>query len=297
MYAALAPLVGALITLMNGLNSRFAARVGYLAAALVIHLAGLAAVQLILLARREGRGGREGRERLPPYYYLGGFVGVGTVFASSYAFARLGATLAVALALLGQALFSLGADATGLLGRKRYPLSARRLPGIALALAGVALMAGQWRANIPALLAGLAAGLCPGLSFILNSELGRRVGVFRSTRVNYLAGLATILAVALALRLPLAASAQAVAEAGPFLALGGGFMGVAVVSSMNFIFPRLSAFSATLLVFGGQALTGLALDGLAGGMLDTRKLAGTALLLAGFAADAALSRRPGSPQP
>jgi bacterial/archaeal transporter family-2 protein len=287
MYSALAPLVGAVITLMNGINSRFAGFVGYIVASLVIHIVGLVLVSVILLARREIP--KPGR--LPFYYYLGGFVGVGTVFASNCAFTALGASLAVALALLGQTLFSLTADATGLLGRRKYPLSARRLPGIALALAGVAIMAGSWRSWSPAFFAALAAGACPGLSFILNSELGRKKGIFRSTRVNYIVGLATTLLIVAAIRPPLEPAARAIAKAGPILVIGGGSLGVLIVTAMNFIFPRVSAFSATILLFSGQALAGLLIDFAVAGNLDLRKLAGTVVLIAGLAIDSLLSRR------
>ena len=217
MYTVFAPLVGALITFMNGVNSRFSERTGILVASLAIHLVGLAAVSALLLLGRERR--RPGR--LPFYNYLGGVVGVGTVFTSALAFSRLGASLAVALALIGQTLFSIAADATGLLGRTRYPLSSRRIPGIALAMAGAAVMAGALRWDALAMLAALAAGACPGLSSILNSELGLRKGFLRSTRANYLAGLATTAAIFAVARPPLADSARAVAESGPLLALGG----------------------------------------------------------------------------
>ncbi len=287
MYSAFAPLVGALITLMNGVNSRFAGYAGSLVSTLVIHLVGLTAVSVLLLARREEV--RPGR--LPVYYYLGGLVGVGTVFSNIYAFAALGASLAVALSLLGQTLFSVAVDATGFLGRKRYSFSARRLPGIGLAIAGVAVMAGNWRSDVFAMLIALASGILPGLSFILNSELGRRKGIFRSTRVNYLVGLATTLTIVAAVRPPLATAARAVATAGPFLALGGGLMGVVVVTTMNFIFPRIPAFSATLLIFSGQALAGVLIDAVAEGAFNARKLIGTLILLAGLAINSLITKR------
>jgi transporter family-2 protein len=287
MFGAFAPLVGALITIMNDANSRFSVLVGSFVAALVIHMVGLAAVSAVLLVRRE----EKVPGRLPFYYYLGGFVGVGTVFSNNYAFAALGASLAVAFALLGQTLLSLAVDVSGFLGRRKYPLSARNLPGIALAVTGVAVMAGNLRSGAFAMLVALASGLFTGLSFILNSELGRRKGIFRSTRVNYMAGLATTLTIIAALRPTMAASARAVAAAGPFLALGGGLMGVAVVAAANLIFPRIPAFSATILMFSGQALCGVLVDFLAQGALDLRKLAGTLVLLAGLAINALLSKR------
>jgi len=287
MYSVFAPLVGALMTVMNQTNSRFSVLVGSLVATLVIHIAGLAAVSAVLLAKRE----EKRRERPPLYYYLGGFVGVGTVFSNNYAFTALGASLAVALALLGQTLFSIAVDATGLLGRRKYPLSLRSLPGICLALAGVAVMVGAWRSNALAMLVAFASGALPSLSFILNSELGLKKGVFRSTRVNYLVGLATTLALVGAIRPPMVPAARAIAEAGPLLALGGGFMGVAVVSAMNSLFPRMPAFSAAILLFCGQALAGLVIDFAGAGAFDARKLVGTLVLLAGLAVNALLARR------
>jgi transporter family-2 protein len=287
-YGIFAPLVGALITIMNGVNSGFSEITGNVVAVLVIHLAGLFAVSIILLFRKE----RGVSGRLPIYYYLGGFVGVGTVFACTYAYSILGATVAVALALLGQTLFSLAADATGMLGRRKHSLSFRRIPGIALALAGIAIMAaGTWRTTTLAIFAALMGGAIPGLSFVLNAELGRKLGVFRSTRVNYLVGLATILVIVSVIRPELGSAAESVLRAGPLLALGGGFMGVAVVTAMNLIVPRMPVFSATILLFVGQTSAGLLLDLAAKGSLDAKKLAGTAILVAGLALDTLLSRR------
>jgi bacterial/archaeal transporter family-2 protein len=286
----LAPLVGALITLMNGVNSRFSQAVGYLLAVPAIHVAGLAAVSLALLVRPEAR--RPGR--IPFYFYSGGVFGILTVFACSYSFSALGASLAVALSLVGQTLFSLAADATGLLGRRRYPLAARSVPGILLALAGAAIMAGDWRADAPAMLAALASGAIPGFTFILNSELGRKKGLLRSVRINYIAGLAASLAVLLVSGTALGDSGARLAKAGAGLSLGGGIMGMAVVASMNYIFPRVSAFHATLLAFAGQAFAGLIIDFASDGRWDWKKFTGTLDLLAGLAIHAALARRAAS---
>jgi transporter family-2 protein len=296
-YVALAPLVGALVTLMLGVNSRLSLLVGNLVATLVIHAVGLAGVSAVLLVKRE----EAQPGRLPFYYYLGGFVGVGTVFSSNYVFAALGASLAVALALLGQTLFSVAADATGFMGRRKYPLAARSLPGIGLAIAGVVVIgaaamgqtvaAGAWRTRVLAMLLALGAGALPGLSFILNSELGRRKGTMHSTRVNYIVGFGTTLVIAVAVRPPVAEALHAVVAAGPLLCLGGGLMGIIVVAAMNVIFPRTTAFAATLLLFSGQALAGVVFDVVAEGAFDARKLVGTLLLLAGLAVHALLSRR------
>lgn len=287
MLSALAPLIGALITVMNSVNSRLSALVGYLVASVIVHVVGLTAVSALVLAKRE----KPSAERVPLVFYMGGLVGVGTVFSSNYAFTALGASLAVALSLLGQTLFSLFADSVGLLGRTRYPFSVRSLPGVGLAVAGAAVMAGSGDARIPAILAALAAGICPGLSFILNSELGRKRGILKSAQWNYRTGLTATLIIAILLRPSIGPAARAAAGAGPLLLLGGGLMGVILVAAMNFIFPRMPAFSATLLLFSGQALTGVLIDYAAQGILDVRKLAGTCVVLAGLAINAILARR------
>lgn len=286
LVGALLPLVGALITVMSGLNSRLAAAVGTLIATLVIHAAGLAAVSLLLLVKHEE--GRPGR--IPFWYYMGGFVGVGTVFSTIYAFTMLGASLAVALALLGQTLCSVAIDAAGFLGRTKYPLTVKRLPGLGLAIIGVGVMAGSWHRDALAMLVAFVSGALPALSFSLNSELGRRKGLVRSTRVNYLVGLGTALAVALCVRPPVAAAAASLSAAGPLLALGGGVLGVVVISSMNFLFPRVPALSATLLLFCGQAFMGVLIDAVAAGALDVRKLAGTLIVLVGLAVNGLLAQ-------
>ena len=109
--------------------------------------------------------------------------------------------------------------------------------------------------------------------------------------MNYIVGLATTLALVAVVRPPVAAAVHAVAGAGPLLLLGGGLMGVVVVTGMSVVFPRVSAFSATLLLFCGQALTGVLVDALTEGFFDARKLIGTLVLLGGLGLDTALSRR------
>lgn len=282
MYAAFAPLVGAIITLMNALNSRFAILVGSLLSTLALHVVGLAAVSLVLLVKKEER--RPGR--LPILAYSGGLVGVGVVFACNYAFSVLGASLAVALALLGQTLCSVAVDATGFLGKRKYRLSLRQLPGIALAIAGVAIMAERWEGHAPAMFVALISGALPVISISLNSELGGKIGVFRSARINFLVGLAATLVLIAAFRPPLAGAVGALASAGPVLVLGGGIMGLLVVGATNLIFPRLSAFSAVILIFSGQALAGAALDAFSGLGVSPRRITGILVVLAGLAAKA-----------
>jgi hypothetical protein len=70
-------------------------------------------------------------------------------------------------------------------------------------------------------------------------------------------------------------------------------MGVVAVGAMSFLFARLPAFAATILSFAGQSLCGLALDA-ASGIVNTGKIAGTALVVLGLGLDLALTARASS---
>lgn len=286
MYGALAPLVGALVTIMSGINSRFSELVAPVVAVFVIHAVGLAAISTVSLVRRD----TAIPGKVPAWLYLGGLIGVFTVFSSNYAFSALGASMTVAIALLGQTLFSIAADATGFLGRDKYPLAARRIPGIAIALAGVVVMCGDWRLAGPPMLVAFAAGVTSGLSTVLNAGLGKRKGVLHSVRANYVVGLAVTMGVSLLVRPPLPEAIKAISSAGPLLVLGGGLIGIVVVSTINIIVPRLAVFTFTILMFTGQTAAGVVIDAFSNGALDWRNLAGTAILLCGLALDARCRR-------
>ena len=292
MYGIAAPFIGVLITMMNGVNSRLSSVVGALTAALTIHVTGIVIIHGVLAARTvygRAAGKPLGKaSRLPWYLYLGGVVGVGTVFSCNYAYTVLDASLAVALGLIGQTVFSIIADATGFLGRERRPVSARRLPGMALAVIGAVVIARNWRSDGAAMLIALGSGLCTGLNALLNAEHGRRNGTLRSARWNYISGLSVTLVIVAATRPDWRSAAASVADAGPFLAAGGASLGVMVVMSMNLVFARLPAFRATLLLFSGQALSGVVMDAAVSGAFDPRKLVGTVVVVAGLALDSAI---------
>jgi len=291
----LAPMIGVLITAMNAINSRFSTEAGNLRSILIVHLVGLAAVSLVIAARRE----RSRHGRPPLHIYAGGIVGVGTIFACNVAYANMDTSLAVSLSLMGQTTFSLFVDTTGFLGRKKYPLGPGALPGFALALIGIIVISGFSFQSIAYAPFALLAGMLPAFSFILNAQLAGSIGILRSTRANYVTGFATTLLIAVLWSLSGSASGvgsidgfmAAVAKAGPVLALGGGLLGVIMVGLANFVFPRLPALYATLLMFSGQALAGVALDWVYRGALDIRTVIGTLTVLAGLGLNAAIAGR------
>ncbi len=159
---------------------------------------------------------------------------------------------------------------------------------MALAVIGAIVIARNWRSDGVAMLIALGSGLCTGLNALLNAEHGRRNGTLRSARWNYISGLTVTLIIVAATGPDWRSAAATVAEAGPFLAAGGASLGVMVVLSMNLVFARLSAFRATLLLFSGQALSGVVMDAVVSGAFDPRKLVGTIVVVAGLALDGAI---------
>lgn len=294
-YALLVPLVGALIPLMNSVNSVLALRVGNALSSVIIHIAGLIAVSAALVFRREGPKGGAAGGRAPFYLYLAGIVGVGTVYSCNLAYGALGASLSVALALFGQMLGSVAVDATGFLGRKKYPFGLKNLPGLLIAAAGVVVISwGEWKMEVPYLALAFVSGLLPLLSFILNSQLAGRIGVMRGTRVNYLVGLAASLLI-LALQGALSgpsprASVEAAAGLNILVLAGGGVLGVIMTGATNYLFPRIPALASTLLMFAGQTFAGLGIDAVTTGHIGLRQPAGALILLAGLAVNALLTR-------
>ncbi len=294
MQYVLAPFSGVLITMMNAINSRFSLQVGNLRSIVVVHLVGFVAISLVLAVRLD----RSAHDRPPVYLYAGGIVGVGTILACNVAYANMDASLAVSLSLLGQTIFSLFVDTTGFLGRKKYPLGPKALPGFIMALSGILVISGFNFRSIAYAPLAMLAGMLPAFSFILNAQLAGRIGILRSTRANYVTGLGTTATIAILVSLSGSASGfgsmdgfvAAVTQAGPVLALGGGLLGVMMVGMANYVFPRLPALYATLLMFGGQALTGVALDWAMRGALDLRTIVGTLIVLAGLGLNASRAR-------
>jgi transporter family-2 protein len=133
---AVMTLAGAVIALQPPLNARLAERVGGLPAATVSFLVG--STLLLALVMLTGRaGGLSGVTHVSVVYLLGGAIGAGYVIASLVVVRIVGAGGLSAALICGQ----LGAavllvDRLGVLGVEPTPVSARRMLGVALLIAG-----------------------------------------------------------------------------------------------------------------------------------------------------------------
>lgn len=72
--------------------------------------------------------------------YAGGLYGLVIIAALAFAFPRLGGAWSIALFVLGQSVTALALDHFALIGQARDPLTAWRMAGIGLVVAGVLLL-------------------------------------------------------------------------------------------------------------------------------------------------------------
>lgn len=276
MFKIYASGIGSMVALMITVNSLFAEQAGYLLSILVIHLVGLTLVSLILLFRHEKKSAPA-----PFYLYFGGVIGVFLVLSNNYCFLTLGASLTLAIGIIGQSTGSLITDSTGLLGMTTYPFEPKKIFALAVSLFGVVMMIEEWRLNLPVVILAFVTGMMLLLAMIVNSQLAKRIGIFKGTRVNYLAGLLTTCALMLILQTKMSGSLDLLISINPVLLLGGGIFGVVVVASINFVIPKIPTIYSTLLILIGQLFTGLLIDFLLFDLFSFQKLLGVIFVVVG----------------
>ncbi len=137
MTQGLAVLSGFVIAVMVMANGELSAVYGSYHATVLIHILGLILVCAILLAKKE-LGWQ--KVSLPWYLFTGGFIGVFTTISNIVAFSALGVSLTLGLGLLGQCALSLLIDGFGWMGAQKQSLSAQKILGLGVIVAGAAVM-------------------------------------------------------------------------------------------------------------------------------------------------------------
>ena len=131
---------GALVAIQAPINAMLARGLGSAVSAAVVSFAvglvALAVVALLTAPRPETAALRA----LPPHAWIGGLMGAVFVASAAWAAPRLGIAWLLVLTIAGQLAAALVIDHFGLLGAPRQPATAARLAGLALVLAGAALM-------------------------------------------------------------------------------------------------------------------------------------------------------------
>ncbi len=284
MYYLLALAAGVIISVMVSLNGGLTAAYGAYIAAAVIHAVGVVFAFVLCLIRRQKV---FRRYHAPLWAYLGGVIGVFTVYFNNYAYGRISVTSIVALGLLGQSVLSNAIDAFGLFGMEKRPVGKSAWLGAGVSLAGIAVMMdNSVDGAVAAVLVSVLAGVTVVLSRTVNARLAERTGALLGSFWNHLVGLP--ICVALVLILP-AARVAAPVEAPPWVYLGG-TLGVLAVLVFNIIVPKISAFRITLLSFVGQIFTGIVIDLICGYDISGRLFWGGLICAAGLFAGMALEQ-------
>lgn len=252
---------------------------GTYSSSVITHLVGLVAIALVFACKRRSL---PAKQRVAPWMFFGGVVGVGTVVLNNLAFSSVGVTAIVGLSLLGQSITSLFVDQFGLFGAAKNPFHKGKLLGIAAVLAGSMVMVFPLSgANIAAVLMALATGFTIVVARTLNAQLAIRWGAMRSTVMNYVTGLA-----ASAVMLLLAGRGEPMLtdfqlSSNWFMYLAGA-VGVVLTMTLNFTVSRVPAFALTLLQFTGQIFTSLTLDAILQGSFSVQSAIGGVFVALGL---------------
>jgi transporter family-2 protein len=131
---------GALVGMQAPINSRLGKTVGGVQAATFSFLVGTAALVAISFVLRGGLGSLGSVGKVPWWALIGGLLGAVYVFIALESVQTLGASGLTAVVITGQLTISVLIDRFGLLGVARAPITAHRVLGIVLLIAGVALV-------------------------------------------------------------------------------------------------------------------------------------------------------------
>jgi transporter family-2 protein len=281
--------IGMLYSVMNLFNAGVSGAYGAAFAPVLIHLAGAMCLWPLSFTAWGKRAGKA-----PWYLYTGGAMGVVTVVASNLGVTALGVTVSLALMLLGQLLSSAVCDQLGLFGAKRVKTNGLKALGIAVIGLGAGVMIYYcWEAETGGVAVAVGMLLFSGFTIVLqrivNAMLAAKAGVGHSTVMNHTTGLAASLA--LFAVSGFAAGAAFPVGTLPFYYYLGGPLGALSIFALNHITKRLPNVRLTLLLFVGQAASGMLIDALILGRFSRPILIATLLVAAGLAVNTAGDRR------
>ncbi|WP_250455222.1 DMT family transporter [Clostridium tertium] len=128
------------------------------------------------------------------------------------------------------------------------------------------------------ILLAILSGVSVVLSRIINFKLAEEIGTFQGTFFNYLTGFITSLIFFFLTKDYINISELSI----PFYAYLGGTIGILVVLMFNYITPKVSSFSLSILVFIGQLSIGIIIDYFSNNTISVGKILGGLLILLGL---------------
>jgi transporter family-2 protein len=131
---------GCLVGMQAPINSRLGKSVGGVQAATFSFVVGTTALVLLSVVLRGGLGSLGQIGRAPWWALVGGLLGAVYVFVAIEAVRTLGASGLTAVVIAGQLTISVVIDRFGLLGIAKHHITASRVLGLVLLIAGVALV-------------------------------------------------------------------------------------------------------------------------------------------------------------
>ncbi|MFI8480629.1 DMT family transporter [Pseudomonas sp. NPDC078700] len=137
---ALPFVAGACLPLQAGINGQLAKQVSsVLAASLISFAVGTTALLLLVLVQREVPS-LSALKGLTWWHWCGGMLGVMFIATAAFAGPRVGAVLFMALVIAGQLTMAVTLDHFGWAGFKEAPISAGKIGGLLLIVAGIWLI-------------------------------------------------------------------------------------------------------------------------------------------------------------
>lgn len=134
-------LVGMVLPIQAGINAQLAKFLAHpLQAAIISFIVGFMVTAIAAAFTGEILPGLSKLTRIPPYLFIGGFLGACMVMTAILFAPKLGATVLVASLIAGQLLSSVILDNYGWVGFNAHPISIGRIVGIVLLFAGVILV-------------------------------------------------------------------------------------------------------------------------------------------------------------
>jgi bacterial/archaeal transporter family-2 protein len=141
LLVGIAVVAGALLPVQAGLNAQLRTGLGHpLMAALASFLVGTIGLALLALLVGARIPAMASMLELPWWYWIGGLLGAAYITAAVVLAPKLGAATLIAAIVAGQMLMSLLVDSRGWVGFAQQPLTATRVIGGLLVVAGVLLV-------------------------------------------------------------------------------------------------------------------------------------------------------------